>query len=262
MRSIVLTQPAIRTGPLRTALEARGVEVLCWPASELAEASGVDWPGLVVQLARSRWVLLPSPGAIEVVMSALAREGFGWPAGPTIGLIGPGSRQALDPWRHRLPGLADAAIVEPDGPPHDADALLARSEFAAPAGATVTVLRRADGREAWIDTLRARGAQVAAVTVYASRALDPPADARRWLAERAARGGAFAVAVASGDAGRRLARFVEPLPCAGFVMAQPVLTQHPGIARALREQGWRRVIEHVPGRDGLIAALESATDNA
>jgi len=262
MRCVVLTQPAIRIRPLRAALEARGIDVVAWPASALAEAAGVDWRGLAALLAGCRWVLLPSPGAIEVVMSALAREGCAWPAGPTIGLIGPGSREALDAWRSRLPGLADADVVEPAGPPHDAEALLARPEFASPVGEPIAVLRRADGREAWLEALRARGARVTPVTVYASRLLDPPPDAACWLAGRAARGSAFAVAVASGDAGSRLARFVAPLACAGYVMAQPVLTQHPGIARALREQGWRRVIEHPPGREGLVGAVESLTDTA
>jgi uroporphyrinogen-III synthase len=261
MRCIVLTQPSLRAGPLRAALQARGVEVACWPASVLAEAPGVDWRGLARQLAGCRWVLLPSPGAIEIVMAALAREGEPWPDGPGIGLIGPGSRQALDGWRDRLTGLSGAAVVEPAGPPHDATALLAAAEFASPAGDRIAVLRRADGRQAWIETLRARGARVDAVTVYASRPLDPPDEARAWLAARAAGGRGFAVSVASADAGRRLARFVEPLACAGFTMAQPVLTQHPDIARSLRADGWQRVIEHPPGRDGLIAALESATDD-
>jgi len=262
MRCVVLTQPAIRLEPLRAALAARGIEAVAWPASVLAEAPDVDWRRLAAQLAGYRWVLLPSPGAIEIVMSALQRAGCAWPAGPAIGLIGPGSREALDAWRYRLPGLAAVVAVEPDGPPHDAEALLARPELAAIRGEPIAVLRRADGREAWLEVLRARGAQLAAVTVYQARPLDPPPEAADWLAARAARCSAFAVAVASGDAGRRLARFVAPLACAGFVMAQPVLTQHPGIARALRDQGWRRVLEHAPGRDGLIAALESLTDTA
>jgi hypothetical protein len=54
---------------------------------------------------------------------------------------------------------------------------------------------------------------------------------------------------------------VAPLAWAGFVRGQPVLTQHPAIARALRSDGWRRVIEHPPGQEGVIAALESVTDD-
>ena len=262
MRCVVLTQPAIRIQALRAALAARGIDAVAWPGSALAEAPGVDWHRLVVLLASCRWVLLPSPGAIEIVMSALAREGCAWPGGPSIGLIGPGSREALDAWRSRLPGLADALVVEPADPPHDAQTLLARPEFASPVGEAIAVLRRADGREAWLEALRARGARVTAVTVYESRPLEPPPDAADWLAGRAARGRAFAVAVASADAGRRLARFVAPFACAEFVMDQPVLTQHPGIARALREQGWRRVIEHPPGREALVGAVESLTDTA
>ena len=40
-------------------------------------------------------------------------------------------------------------------------------------------------------------------------------------------------------------------------MRQPVMTQHPKIAQALRECGWREVREHPPGVSALVHALES-----
>jgi uroporphyrinogen-III synthase len=183
-----------------------------------------------------------------------------WPAGVGIGLIGPGSRDALEPWTARIEGLAAASRIEPPAPPYDAQGLLARDELASLAGVGVAVLRRADGREAWLHALRARGAAVRAITVYAARDADPPAGAAGWLAERAATGGSVAFSIASVDVGERLARFVGALPCARWALGCPALTQHPRIAEALRARGWRRVLRHAPGAEGLAAAIESLDD--
>lgn len=258
--SVVLTQPATRAERLAMRLRVPGVTVVCWPMTAVEEVAGLDWPALARMLAGCRWALLPSPGAIDVVMSALARHRLGWPSGTGIGLIGPGSREALAGWHGRIDGLADAAVVEPTAPPHDADALLARPEFARLDGVPVAVLRRADGREAWLHALRDRGADLRAVTVYAARDAMPPQGAVAWLADRAARDAPVAFSIASADAGGRLARFVGTLPCAAWALARPALTQHPRIALALAAQGWRRVIRHRPGADGLAAAIESARD--
>jgi uroporphyrinogen III methyltransferase/synthase len=261
MRTLVLTQPRPRIDALALRIAAAGVDTCLWPMNALVEVDGLDWTGLARMLAGCRWALLPSPGAIGVAMGAFSRLGLSWPEGCGIGLIGPGSVEALAGWRSRVSGLDAAAVVAPDGPPYDADALLARDVFRDLAGSRVMVMRRSDGREAWLRTLAARGATVLPVSVYRARPLDPPADAAAWLAGRAAADTPFAVSVASAEAGRRLAAVVAPLACADWVRAQPVLTQHPGIGAALTKQGWPRVLVHAPGTAGLLGALESLKDD-
>jgi len=256
--SVVLTQPAQRAGVLAESLRARGFDLVCWPMTAIGEVPGVDWPALSATLAGCRWVLLPSPGAIDVVMGALSQRGLGWPAAVGVGVIGPGSREALERWRGHLAGLRAVQVLEPRRAPHDADALLAEPELASLTGVDVAVLRRADGREAWLQTLRDRGARLHAVSVYTACDAVPPPDAEHWIAARAARDAPLAFSVASADAGARLGRFVDGLACAGWARGRPVLTQHPRIAEALVRQGWRRVERHPPGTDGLAAAIESA----
>ena len=255
--SVVLTQPALRAVILAESLRDRGFELACWPMTAIAEVAGLDWPALSVTLAGCRWVLLPSPGAIEVVMSALEQRGLAWPRAAGVGVIGPGSREALERWRARLAGLDAVPVLEPRRAPYDADALLAEPEFASLSGVDVAVLRRADGREAWLQTLRARGARLHAVSVYTAHEAMPPSDADDWIEARAARDAPLLFSVASADAGARLGRFVDELACAGWARGRPVLTQHPRIAEALVRQGWRRVERHSPGADGLTAAIES-----
>jgi uroporphyrinogen-III synthase len=256
--SVVLTQPAQRAGVLAEAMSARGFDLMCWPMTAIGEVAGLDWPALASTLAGCRWVLLPSPGAIDVVMGALSQRGLGWPVAVGVGVIGPGSREALARWQGRLAGLDAAPVLESRRAPHDADALLAEPELASLPDVDVAVLRRADGREAWLQTLRERGARLHAVSVYTARDAVPPADADDWIAARAARDAPLVFSVASADAGARLGCFVDGLPCAGWARGRPVLTQHPRIAEALVRQGWRRVERHPPGADGLAAAIESA----
>ena len=258
--TVVLTQPASRAAALAAALSARGIGSVGWPMTAIDEAPGLDWPDLAATLAGCRWVLFPSPAAIHVTMDALRRGGLRWPAGTGVGLIGPGSREALDGWVGRIEGLAGADRIEPHAAPFDADGLLARDELASPSGVGIAVLRRADGREAWLHALRARGAVLHAITVYAARDAAPPPQADAWLAAQAARGAPVAFSIASADAGARLGRFVDALPCARWARGRPVLTQHPRIAQALREQGWTRVERHRPGAAGLAAAIESMHD--
>jgi uroporphyrinogen-III synthase len=259
--AVVLTQPAARATALSAVLGERGIASTPWPMTSIEETPGLDWPALAATLAACRWVLFPSPASIEVTMAALRRHALRWPAAVGIGLIGPGSRDVLDAWSARLEGLAAAPRIEPLAPPHDAEALLARGEFASLAGVGVAVLRRADGREAWLQVLRERGAALHAITVYAARDADPPAGAAGWLAARVATGGSVAFSIASVDVGERLAGFVGALPCAGWALGCPALTQHPRIAAALRACGWRRVLRHRPGAAGLVAAIESLDES-
>jgi uroporphyrinogen-III synthase len=256
--AVVLTQPEPRACALAASLERRGLEVVRWPLTAIDALPGIDWPSLAATLADCRWVLLPSPGAIDVVMGALFRHGIAWPTATGLGVIGPGSREALDAWRSRLAGLAGAPTVEPQRAPHDADSLLAEPALAALDGVPVAVLRRADGREAWLHTLRERGARLHAISVYAARDAAPPSDASAWLAARASHDAPLAFSVASADGGARLGVFVDGLACAAWVRDRPVFTQHPRIAEALARQGWRRVERHAPGADGLVGAIESA----
>lgn len=257
--SVVLTQPALRVAGLRDALSHAGYAVLHWPMSVIEPIPGVDWATLRRELAACQWVLFPSPGAIDVVMQRWVDCAWPWPVSCGIGLIGPGSREALQAWMPSVAGLREAPLLEPPGPVYDADALLACPALQQLQGVAVAVLRRHDGRQAWLDTLRARGAALRACEVYQVQACSLTDDAALWLAQRQRSGESIVFSIASGEAGRALADAVAGQPYAAWTRSQAVLTQHPRIAARLSEQGWSRVIEHPPGLSGLLRALESAS---
>lgn len=256
-RSVVLTQPALRVAGLIDALSHAGFDVLHWPMSRIEAVPNLDWAELREALAACRWVLFPSPGAIDVVMQHWADCAWPWPVSCGIGLIGPGSREALQAWMPRVVSVRDAPLIEPPGPVYDADALLACPAMQRLEGIAVAVLRRHDGGQAWLDTLRARGAELRAREVYQVQACGLTEPAAAWLAQRQRSGEPITLSIASAEAGRTLAHAVAGQPYAAWTLAQPVLTQHPRIAARLTEQGWSRVIEHLPGVRGLLHALES-----
>ena len=259
---LILTQPALRTDPLLLALREHGVAFVHWPMSRLEPEPGLDWGALLRSLDGCRWVFLPSPGVVAIVMARLAEHALAWPADSGVALIGPGSRAELDRWAPRVPGLAEASVVSPSGEPFDAAGLLAEAALADLAGQRVAVLRRADGREDWLATLRGRGALLEATVVYRSTPLAPGPAAAAWLQERAAGDAPVAFSVTSTGVAARLGRWVGAQACARWAFAQPALAVHPRIAQALRAQGWQRVHLHAPGPAGLLRGVECAAGGA
>jgi len=258
--TVVLTQPALRTAPLVARLNARGFATECWPMTLIAAADGVNWEAVARSFAASDWVVFPSPGAIAVTLAALRAADLDWPAGPSLGLVGRGSAEALMSWHTDWPALRDARVLAPDGDDQDAEALLALPEFAAVAGQRVAVIGRVGMEPRGVQALRARGASVQVWGAYRVDPLAPPPHAGAWLASRAADRRAVAICVADSGSGRRLGEFVDRLPVGSWVRGQPLLTQHRRIAAALRADGWRCVHRHDPGTAGLVAALESMPD--
>lgn len=254
---IVLTQPAVRVQAMIQALQQRGARLQHWPMTELFPRPDVDWPAVCRSVTHAQWLLLPSPGAIEIAFSALAEQGLIWPPSCSIGLVGPGSRSALARWRERIPGLSSARVIEPELAPFDARALLARPELQQLDGRSVVVLRREAGQHDWLVELERRGARLLVANVYEQRALPLSTDARTWLADRARERESFAVSIASSQAGALLAGHVAAEPDQAWLLAQPVLTHHPRIAQSLEKQGWRRVLLHDPGVEALWRTLES-----
>lgn len=258
---MVLTQPAGRAEALATRLRERGFDTVHWPLGAIRPVDGMDWAALATRFAASDWILFPSPGAIGTVLAAFDSAGIDWPAGPAVGLVGQGSRDALEPWRGRWPALAAARLLVPDGAVQDVDALIAHPWIVARPGARVTAIGRPQATPRGVDALRARGATVDVVPAYRFDPLEPPGDAAAWLDERAARDADLVFLVADAATGRRLGAFVDARRSAGWSRGRAVLTQHPAIARALRDDGWRRVIQHSAGSDDTVRALESLQDS-
>lgn len=256
-QEVLLTQPALRVSPWIEALRKAGIQARHWPLTELVLQPGLDLVHLRDRINASRWTLLPSPSAVSLLMQAFQTSGLSWPPQAGIGLIGPGSHQALQPWMSRVAGLAQAPVCCPDQPPYDASALLALEVFQRIEGQPILMLHRADGRAEWIRELLARGAQLEVRALYLQRAVQVPANERAWMIASAKAMKQVPVGVASRGAGEALLNTASDLGVAAWLCDQEVLTQHPSIAHALRRLGYRRVSVHEPGVDDFLRVLRA-----
>lgn len=259
MRTLILTQPGLRSASLAARLATRGIETLAWPLLEVLAEPGLEARALHGHVSRAHWVILPSPAAIAVLAQTLLAGGLDWPVSTGLGLVGPGSAEALAEWRSRVPGLEKARVIQPLQPPFDAGELVAHPELSGSEPRRILVARRVDGRSDWLETLRARGHEVQALTVYRVRPLEPPPSACAWLRAHHELKQRFAWSLTSAEAGERLAGWLQAqLPGeASWLMSLPVLTVHPRLARVLARVGWSDVSQHAPGADGIIQAVES-----
>ncbi|MBU6272696.1 MAG: uroporphyrinogen-III synthase [Betaproteobacteria bacterium] len=254
---IALTQPQPRCAVLADSLRARGHEVLELPVRRLTAVAAE--PPAARALAASReadWLIFVSPGAVEAALPVLLAQPGGWLPRAGLAMIGPGTAAALHD-RGINPDALPIAWRLPDQPPFDAGALIAQPPFDQPAGLRILVLRGERGREDWIDTLRARGAQVSPVAVHQATVLRPPptllARAADWLVRPVGPHPAVFVFTAR-DAIDALG---DALPETGRASAL-ALTVHPRLAEALQRRRWARARLIEPGESGLLAALESA----
>jgi uroporphyrinogen III methyltransferase/synthase len=251
---LVLTHPEPRNARVAERLCARGVDVVLLPARRLVPLgrAAIDRDHPLNRLAEYRWVVPVSPGAVE---AALAQRAGDWPRTTGLAVVGPGTAAALA----RL-GLAAPAVrvVCPASAPYDADALLALPAFARGAGARVLVLRGPSGRDAWVDTLKARGFEVDVVQCYRSEAATPSAGARARLQDWAAHDRQVGFAFSSIDAIDATLLLLAEAGLRAWATRQTALVLHPRHVAHLAKIGWTRTVQIEPGEVGLVQALESA----
>ncbi|RPH63216.1 MAG: hypothetical protein EHM83_10455, partial [Burkholderiales bacterium] len=169
MARVVLTQPGPRVCGLEERLRGLGHEPVALPLSRVVDLGAEGRVREVAaRLGGFDWVILVSPAAI----AAAARiPGVHWPPGTGVAVVGPGSLQAVVD--SGLPVEPDRVLM-PDGPPFDADALVATAPLRAPRGLRILVLRGEGGSEGWIARLRAGGAIVETCELYRREPVDPP----------------------------------------------------------------------------------------
>lgn len=252
-RAVVITRPRAQAQPLAQAVRALGRRAVVLPLLEIAPLDDTaPLRAALAGLASCAMVVFVSPNAVDAAFAHLD----GWPAGVPIGVVGEGSRAALA--RHGVTGENATIHCPPDPANSDSEHLLASLDLSVFAGRRVLIVRGESGRELMADTLRAAGAQVAAVAAY--RRSVPPLSAALAAELGALLAGPNDWIITSSEALRGLAGLVRELdPATGLarLQAQHLIVPHARIAETARALGCDRITLTGSGDARLLAAIQS-----
>lgn len=243
-RRILVTRPAAQADALATLITDQGGQAILFPLIEISAADDLTPLQVAIeQLDAYRLAVFISPNAaLFSVPHILATRA--WPPELRAAAVGPGTAT-------QLAALGIAPVILPASR-YDSAGLLERPELQTErvANQRVLILRGNGGREELADTLRQRGAQVEAITVYHR---SPPADGKALWAQRCTPL-PDALTISSSEALRNLVAMLDP-DALDALRELPVFVPHPRIAEVAGELGWRKVVLTQATDAGIVATL-------
>ncbi len=242
--TVVVTRPSAQAARFLGLAREAGAD--CIPLPTLAIEPLAVPPAVreAVLAAVWDWVVYTSANAVDGAVAALGRL----PVARHVAAVGRATASALE--RHGA-----VVTLRPDSA--DSEGLLATPELGAVAQRRVLLVKGAGGRALLRDTLRARGATVAALEVYrrSTAPVDAPALERlRNILQSAP--DRLAVAVTSTAVLEGLLRIVPPALVAALT-AVPLVVPGARVAATARRHGWRgRIVTAATAEDAaMLAAL-------
>lgn len=243
-RRILVTRPAAQADALATLITEHGGEAILFP---LIEISAADDPAPLHQAiaqfdAYCLAVFISPNAALYSVPQILATRS--WPPELQAAGVGPGTAT-------QLAALGITPVIVPESR-FDSAGLLERDVFQSErvSGQRVLILRGNGGREELADTLRQRGAQVDAITVYRR---SPPANGQALWTQRCTPA-PDALTISSSEALRNLVAMLDA-PTLAAIRTLPVFVPHPRIAEVATELGWQQIILSRATDSGIVEAL-------
>ena len=263
--TVVITRPAGQSRELIVQLEAAGVATLEFPLIDIAPvADDAPLRAALASLERYALVVFVSPNAVD---QAFARRDGIWPHALPIGVVGPGSVQALA--RHGVAAPAHQVIspasgVEDESTSFDSEGLFAAIDTALGAasleGKRVLIVRGDGGREWLADRLREAGAEVEAVAAY--RRLVPEPSIGGWTRVHELLAGApHAWLLTSSEGVRNLHELAQDHLTADEIAQlrhATLVAPHPRIAQTARALGFDRITVSGAGDERIVRALLAA----
>ncbi|SNS72375.1 uroporphyrinogen-III synthase [Noviherbaspirillum humi] len=253
MPKVVVTRPLSQARPLAQRLAAAGYETALFPLLEISPlADEGPLKSALQELSRFALVAFVSPNAIDAAFAHVRQ----WPAEVPIGIMGEGSRRALE--AHGI-GAANATIISPRDPARtDSETLLQVLDLELLRGRTVLILRGESGRELLADALRAAGIDVLQVAAY--RRTAPAFDETRRVQLRQLLADDSAWIITSSEALRFLMQMASELGAAFVARMQHkrLIIPHVRIAETAKALGFSSIVTASSGDDGILAALQSS----
>jgi uroporphyrinogen III methyltransferase/synthase len=263
--TVVITRPAGQSNELIAQLEAAGIAVLDFPLIDIAPVTDeAPLRAALASLERYALVVFVSPNAVD---HAFARSDAIWPHALPIGVVGPGSVQALA--RHGVAAPAYTIISPPSAPDDDtarfdSEGLFAAIDTALGAasleGKRVLIVRGDGGREWLADRLREAGAEVETVAAY--RRLVPEPSIGGWARVHALLAGAPHTWLLTSSEGVRNLHELAQEHLTADEIAQlkhaNLVTPHPRIAQTARALGFDSITVSGAGDERIARALLAA----
>ena len=263
--TVFVTRPIGDAGRLIDALRERGRSVVALPVLGIEP---VDDPAALrramARVADYRLVVFVSPNAIR---QALAHGPEPWPADVTIGVMGPGSVEALRAHgisapTHRVLSPAAVETAQSTTARFDSEALFAALDAAL--GLTSqfrgrVLLVRGNGGRAWFaERLRRLGIAVDEIEAY--RRVRPDLDAATASSLRAlvAAKAAALFIVTSSEGVDHLIALVDEVgaDARDWLLGCTLLVPHGRIRERAAASGFTRIALCAPGDAGILAAIE------
>jgi len=268
--TLVVTRPQPDADRLCDALRERGRRAIAFPVL------GIEPPDDDAALRRTmarigdyRLVVFVSPNAVR---RALAHRTGPWPPATTIGVMGPGSRAALEALGVEASGVRIVSpaerAVEEGAERFDSESLFAALDeilgLSAGFDGRALILRGNGGRAWFADRLRSLGIGVDEVEAYRRVRPDPTVEACEALKALFARGEpvAFVVTSSAGVAHleplveRALAGAADAGAARTWLRSMQLVAPHRRIAEVALAAGYRRVAMCGVGDAGILAAIE------
>ncbi|RKT26387.1 uroporphyrinogen III methyltransferase/synthase [Paraburkholderia sp. RAU2J] len=263
--TVVITRPAGQSSELIKLLAAAGVASLEFPLIDIAPvADDAPLRAALASLERYALVVFVSPNAVD---QAFARRDGIWPHALPVGVVGPGSVQALA--RHGVAApahqvISPASATDDESTSFDSEGLYAAIETSLGAtsleGKRVLIVRGDGGREWLADRLREAGAEVEAVAAY--RRIVPEPSIGGWARVHALLAGApHAWLLTSSEGVRNLHELAQEHLTADEIVQlkhAPLVTPHPRISQTARALGFDRMTVSGAGDERIVRALLAA----
>ena len=263
--TVVITRPAGQSNELIAQLAAAGVAVLDFPLIDIAPVTDeAPLRAALASLERYALVVFVSPNAVD---HAFARSDAIWPHALPIGVVGPGSVQALA--RHGVAApaytiISPPSVADDDTARFDSEGLFAAIDTALGAtsleGKRVLIVRGDGGREWLADRLREAGAEVETVAAY--RRLVPEPSIGGWARVHALLAGApHAWLLTSSEGVRNLHELAQEHLTAEEITQLKhanLVAPHPRIAQTARALGFDSITVSGAGDERIARALLAA----
>jgi len=252
-RPVVITRPLAQAQAFAGQVAATGREAVIFPLLEIAPVADTsELQAVLSSLDQYALVVFVSPNAIDAAFRFIPA----WPNNVAIGIVGEGSRLALQRY-----GVGDdnATIHAPRNSERmDSEELFKALDLDGLRGRRVLIVRGQAGRDFLTDMLRAERVTVEHVTAY--ERLTPQMDATKITQLRTLIDAESEWIVTSSEALRNLLQITTDVlgaECVVKLQRNKMIVSHQRIAETARSLAFTHVTMTGSGDERLLAALQS-----